>query len=172
MEYQVVFDASQKGFDWFWTLLVPAFGALLVFGIFQQRGNTTESTGFRGAMKGARLGLLVVVMFFFLCIGAVAFTTSFADYLQAQGRLRSGDLQVVEGLTSDYKPAPPNDKGVESFTVNGVPFEYSYWSVTPGYNRTSNHGGPINRDGLPVRLHYYTDTGLGDNIILKLEVGK
>jgi hypothetical protein len=172
MEYQVVFDASQKGFDWFWVVVVPALGALLVFGIFQHRGNTTETTGFRGALEGARLGLLVVVMFFFLCIGVVAFGTSFANHLQAQDRLRSGNLQVVEGLTSDFKPSPRNDKGAESFTVNGVRFEYSAAAVTPGYNWTSNHGGPINRDGLPVRVHYFTETDLGDNIILKLEVGK
>jgi hypothetical protein len=58
---------------------------------------------------------------------------------------------------------PKSGHKMESFTVNGVKFEYSDFVVTPGFNNATSHGGPI-REGLPVRISHI------DNTILKLEV--
>jgi hypothetical protein len=53
----------------------------------------------------------------------------------------------------------------EHFTVCGVPFSYSDYVVTEGFNRTSSHGGPM-REGLWVRITYVGD------IIARLEIAK
>jgi hypothetical protein len=42
---------------------------------------------------------------------------------------------------------------MEHFTVCGVPFSYSDYVVTAGFNHASSHGGPM-REGLWVRIAY------------------
>jgi hypothetical protein len=54
-----------------------------------------------------------------------------------------------------------------AFHSPGVYFAYSDYVVTPGFNNTSSHGGPM-REGLYVRIHYTGSvTGVA---IVKLEV--
>jgi hypothetical protein len=61
---------------------------------------------------------------------------------------------------------------LESFTVNGVRFEYSEYATTPGFHHTSLYGGPM-KAGLQVRIHY-TDL-FGETVhptILRLEIAR
>ena len=81
----------------------------------------------------------------------------------AVGALRSGKYQVGEGRVENFVPMPVSGHAMESFSVGGVDFSYSDYSVTAGFNKTSSHGGPI-RTGLPVGISYV------DNEILRLEV--
>ena len=53
----------------------------------------------------------------------------------------------------------------ERFTVQGVSFSYSDYTMTSAFKNTSSHGGPI-RSGLYVRVHYR-----GDSIVM-LEVDR
>jgi hypothetical protein len=53
----------------------------------------------------------------------------------------------------------------ESFSVSGVPFRYSDFQITDGFNNTSSHGGPIKSDSY-VRI-CYDPSG---NVILRLEI--
>jgi hypothetical protein len=53
----------------------------------------------------------------------------------------------------------------ESFVVGGRRFSYSDYSVTPGFNNTRSHGGPID-NGVYVRI---THRG---NTILRLEIAR
>ena len=72
---------------------------------------------------------------------------------------------VVEGRVENFRPAPAEGHRDETFTVNGVPFAYSDYSITGGFNQTQSHGGPI-REGLSVRIHYLPPS----NLIVKVEV--
>jgi hypothetical protein len=74
-----------------------------------------------------------------------------------------GHFKVVEGLVKDFDPMPSSGHKMESFRVNGVKFEYSDYVITPGFNNTTSHGGPI-VEGLPVRVSYINQT------IVKLEI--
>ena len=72
---------------------------------------------------------------------------------------------VVEGRVENFIPAPAEGHQDERFTVNGVPFAYSDYRITGGFNQTQSHGGPIH-DGLRVRIHYMPR----GNVIVKLEI--
>jgi hypothetical protein len=80
--------------------------------------------------------------------------TIYHDHQRARQQLQSGDCQVVEGTVEQFHPMPYHGHALESFTVNGVRFEYSDFDDSkPGFNNTTSHGGPI-RAGMRVRLHY------------------
>ena len=74
---------------------------------------------------------------------------------------------MVEGAVANFHPMPAAGHEDEHFTVQGVYFAYSDYSVTSGFNNTSSHGGPM-REGLYVRIHY-TRSVTGETIT-KLEV--
>ncbi len=75
---------------------------------------------------------------------------------------------TLEGLTEDFEAPQEGSNHFESFTVNGVKFRYSDYFITKGYHTTSKKGGPIDRNGLMVRIGYtHID---GENVILKLEI--
>jgi hypothetical protein len=63
----------------------------------------------------------------------------------------------------NFKPMPYAGHAEESFDVAGVPFRYSDYQVSVGFNNTASHGGPI-REGLPVRISFVGNT------ILRLEI--
>ncbi len=44
----------------------------------------------------------------------------------------NGRFEVVEGLVENFDPMPSSGHKMESFSVNGVRFEYSDFVVTPG----------------------------------------
>ena len=90
-----------------------------------------------------------------------------ATLLAYRGALASGEHHVVEGVVTDFDPTAYFGKKEESFVVDGVRFAYSDNRVTPAFNHTSSHGGPI-REGLRVRIAYLARRS--DNAILKLEI--
>jgi hypothetical protein len=93
----------------------------------------------------------------------VAFAVTFPDYYQLRKRYRDHQYSVVEGTVENFKPMPYEGHENESFTVKGVRFEYSDYAVSPGFNKTSSHGGPI-KQGIQVRISHI------GNVILRLEV--
>src|SRR5262249_332614 len=60
-------------------------------------------------------------------------------------------------------PMPYAGHSDESFTVMGIRFTYSDYHISDGFNNTSSHGGPINKD-LFVRICYDPR----DHVILRL----
>ncbi len=120
---------------------------------------------------GSRLILTLVI---FGAIGwiFVAGWGTLADYNTTWRMLADGRAQVVEGPVANFTPQPTGDHGVESFTVANVPFTYGAASLEPGFRTASTHGGPINKDGINVRIHYCADPQAGRNVILRLEIRK
>lgn len=86
-------------------------------------------------------------------------------YSRARQAYLNGDYQVVEGAVSNFHPMPYSGHQNESFSVNGVQFSYSDYVVSPCFNNTTSHGGPIG-EGLRVRIAYSGDC------ILKLEIAR
>lgn len=60
----------------------------------------------------------------------------------------------VDGVVSDYRPLPPGDHGFESFCVTKTCFHYSDIWYTGGFNHTASRNGPINRNGMHLRITY------------------
>jgi hypothetical protein len=93
----------------------------------------------------------------------VAFIWQGGDYLAARRALSSGSYATAEGRVTDFVPMPYEGHARESFVVDGQRFEYSDYKVTPGFNQTRSHGGPIS-EGVYVRIAHQ------DGIILRLEI--
>lgn len=161
MNYQVVYDASQTGMDW---LAIFIATVLLTGAIIAWRGR--YSPYFRGEPWVAGICLIFALIFSpCVIIGKVN------EYITAQTRLHSNQMEVVEGRVENFTPGL-NEKARESFTVNGVAFEYGHYESTQGFHRTTFWGGPM-KAGLQVRIHY-TDL-FGETVhptILRLEIAK
>ena len=163
MEYQAVFEFSF--FDWSEFLMVAgsASFALIGMAMFSKRKQMTE-----GRSKFAvwyTNGFVTVFTGFAIFLTLLSGFAMGRERLSLRAQYQAGEFKVVEGVVEDFVPEPYEGHQDESFTVNGVPFSYSYYNITPGFSQSASHGGPI-RTGLPVRISYI------DNLILKLEVGK
>jgi hypothetical protein len=96
---------------------------------------------------------------------AASFIATYPVHLRHNALAQANGCRVVEGPVEQFVPMPYAGHAVESFSVAGVPFEYSDYMITDGFNNTSSHGGPINGNSY-VRICY---DPLG-NAILRLEI--
>lgn len=153
-QYQVVFDLSQKSFQWWF----PAFGL-----IFVAVGCTILAIGRRNhwPLRRRFVGYFMLV---FACLwSGIAFVGMYADYRALHTAYENHDFSVVEGNVTDFRPMPYEGHKDECFSVNSQTFCYSDYDVSSGFNNSASHGGPI-RDGLAVRVSYVGNT------IVRLEV--
>ena len=171
MEYQTVYDVTQQGYNWWW-LLIPAFILAVAIAAWKARekfGPQLNLPNYAKVIGSFAFGLILLLT---LCITTLGFTVSYTGYVNAKQILQTGKAQLVEGRVENFAPQPASDNGVESFTVSSVKFQYSIATILHGFNKSSTHGGPINRDGIQVRVHYYYDQSENSNVILQLEVMK
>lgn len=96
------------------------------------------------------------------------------DYSELYRIYYEGNYSVVEGnvVVLHEQPSGGHDRG-DVIVVDGIEFEFSYFSETFGYNQTISHGGALT-DGRPVRLIYCerpAAIGVGtDNLILRVQI--
>jgi hypothetical protein len=94
-----------------------------------------------------------------------SFFATYSMYLRHKALAQEDGCRVVEGPIEHFVPMPYGGHAQESFTVSGVPFKYSDFTITDGFNNTASHGGPITSDSY-VRI-CYDPSG---NVILRLEI--
>ncbi len=100
---------------------------------------------------------------------AVISGLSIYDKWELNKAYRGGRFTVVEGRVENFVPISPGGKGTETFTVDGVRFQYSDNEITGAYNKTLSHGGEIAPDRT-VRLSYVENRRIKRNLIVKVEV--
>jgi tetratricopeptide (TPR) repeat protein len=161
-----VFDILDVGFrDWWFS----AFGLLfVVVGVFIALfPNILARLNIAYFDFQPRLGWFR--RYFFLGFGlfwtAVAFGSTFSQYQRHKSLAEEDRCRVVEGSVQNFFPMPSGGHALESFSVAGVPFSYSDFVITGGFNNTASHGGPINKDSY-VRICYDP----AGNVILRLEI--
>ncbi len=163
MDYKTVFEVTDKGLDtisWI-PLLFVAIGVGVSW--FNFKYNKSKSPKRKFAIV---FGLFISG---FACVMLLlTLPSSLADRNKTQKIFENKAYRVVEGAIEDFNPMPPSGHAVESFTVNGVYFEYSDFMSVYGFNNTASHGGPLKRNGQQVRLSYITVNGV--NRILKIEL--
>ncbi len=155
MEYSVIFDVGQSEFrNWCFVvsglILTAISGGLFVF---RRKLPASTPRFFPLAFLGFSSVLTAV---------AVVFAASASHLASA---LRDGKCEEVTGDVTNFHPMPAGGHDKESFCVGNRWFEFSDYMVSPGFNNTSSHGGPI-REGLKVRIHHR------GNDILRLEIAK
>lgn len=163
MDYKTVFEVTDKGFDMI--TLMPLLFIVIGVGIswFNIKYNKSKSP---------KRNFTIVFGFIFSGFALVMLLStvpsSLANRNKTQKIFENQEYQVVEGTIEDFHPMPHSGHDVESFTVNGVYFEYSDYMLVYGFNNTASHGGPLKRNGQQVRLSYISVNG--DNRILKIEL--
>jgi hypothetical protein len=153
IEYQTVFTVMQKSAPWWISVVTPtiisAFTVLAVIAFVK--------------VKTRRL-TIVIGYLLIAVVGLVLSPAGIGDmYAGAKEVYAKGKYSTVEGAVSNFHPMPYSGHESEVFSVNGVQFSYSDYVVSPCFNNTASHGGPV-REGLRVRIAYSGDC------ILKIEV--
>jgi hypothetical protein len=130
MGYRTVFDITQGGLQWWIPLLAFICGTL-----FSGIGWALRKCGDNDSItKGT---FFQIVGFVGLLGGLAFFASMFGEYRDAKGTLESHSYSVAEGEVSDFVPMPPGGHATESFTLNGVRFEY----VNSEWNKGYVHNG-------------------------------
>jgi hypothetical protein len=171
LPYLIVFDSSQKPFQWWW----PAIGLLLIilgivlikYGrLLPRRILVIRGRRVLSADEDSK-----IIGWCFIIFGSAVtfalFSLMYADYREYARAYKAEQYSVVEGVVADFQPAYSQGSD-ECFRVNAQRFGYSEGKPTPGFNQTASHGGPI-KPGFPVRITYLRDESLSAHI-LRLEV--
>lgn len=107
------------------------------------------------------IGELFIQGFMSVLLFVFSFSIYFAQ-LDEQKLLFADKCEVVEGTVENFHPMPYEGHTQESFTIKGVEFSYSDFTLNPGFNQTKSHGGPIDA-GMNLRIWHI------GNEILKIE---
>jgi hypothetical protein len=94
-----------------------------------------------------------------------AFAGTFLPYWKHRAMVRDNACRMVEGTVDNFVPMPATGHADESFSVADVPFAYSDYAESDGFNNAASLGGPI-RAGQYVRICYDPDS----HTILRLEI--
>jgi hypothetical protein len=161
-----VFDVLDSGFrDW----TFPAFGLIFVAAGLAIAAFPALLKVLRIPFLDFQTGFRKIFRYVFLAFAvlwtAIAFSTTLSPYLRHRTLAQQNGCRVVEGPVEHFVPMPYAGHAIESFSVSGVPFGYSDFNVTDGFNNTSSHGGPISGDSY-VRICYDPTS----NVILRLEI--
>jgi hypothetical protein len=163
--YTLVFCVADCGYKAWW---FPAMGLVFIFlGIFAIP--VLNQFSWRPWSPAALGAFQVFWVGFAIFWTILSFVMTFGDYWAARAALKDGTAQYVAGPVEHFVPMTPHKHGVESFDVQGVPFGYSDYIISAGFNHTAYLDGPMH-EGLLVHI-WYRDTGRGNgNEILKLEI--
>jgi len=160
--YQVIYDITAT------SLLIENWPILVVFfiGIFAIAKFCISLANSEESNRNDHKVFAVAFIFLWFWVGGLGLINSISQHSQCVGWVNSGDYSVITGNISEFKPMPYASHQQESFTVNGVFFDYSDYDLSKcGFNNSTSHGGPI-KEGLPVRISYR------DGRILILEIEK
>ena len=142
--YQTIFVLGLRSFPW-----SMVGGPLLFIGIsllvIKLSRSFKRKTFYFAA--GIFLGSIATIIFVVLLI------TIIPNFLKLRNAYVSGKSEVVEGVVTDFHPAPMIGPAAESFTTDGIVFSYNAVDSSPCFQNAPLHHGPI-RDGLAVRIHY------------------
>ncbi|HEX6536964.1 MAG TPA: hypothetical protein VF041_20430 [Gemmatimonadaceae bacterium] len=146
MHERVIFDVTTAGYHDWWIpcLFVGVTGALAAMMLAGRR----RSPRYAAAMPVGAIVTFAAIMLF----GAFTwFIDGYRDYRRMRSELLSGHYETVDGVITNFVPGGFGDHPLESFTVAGHDYWYSFSILTPGYHRPHWLGGPL-RDGLHVRI--------------------
>lgn len=105
-------------------------------------------------VKGFKRGFMFVWTGFAILWTLWSGISTGSEYLRSVSALKNENYLEVEGVVENFDPMPYSGHKNESFTVNGVFFEYSDFGPSAGFNNTKSHGGPID-EGKYVKIRYH-----------------
>ncbi|MGJ5038537.1 hypothetical protein ACQR13_30865 [Bradyrhizobium sp. HKCCYLRH3059] len=161
-QFVKVFDVLDAGFMASW---IPATGLLFIVltGFLAALPRGLQALGIPYLPKSNVVRYGPVVFATIWTVGAFALT--FVPYHRHHRLAASGECRMVEGPVEQFTPGPLARRSSESFTVSGVPFQYSAMDLIEGFHATAARGGPLT-PGAYVRICYDPS----DSVILRLEI--
>lgn len=166
--FEIIYDfASIDGFKKFQILLIPVGIFLFLKFILFLIENDEEENLFKDPEHQKFIVKIIQylsILLFFL------FSILFGyGYYKTNDLYHNAKFQTEEFVTN-FHPMPSGGHEDETFTVNGVKFEFSDFDISGfGYNNSKSHGGAIDANKY-VRISYIRIKN--SNQILKLEVRK
>jgi hypothetical protein len=161
-----VFDVLDSGFkDWRFSAFGLIFVAIGAFIFFAPRFIKATGISFMDFKSRTEWLFRYFFLGFAILWTVSAFLGTFTSYLRQKALVRDNKCKVVEGPVENFVPMPVTGHSDESFSVAGVRFKYSDYSVTDAFNNTASHGGPIDQNSY-VRICYDPK----GNEILRLEI--
>ena len=149
-------------------LLVPLFffASLIVFLVFVKKKREKPTS--RGARIGIKVGMIVsgIMALQMLLVTALLTVDRVCMYQATIGAYQRGEYQTVEGYVTEFGPG--RARTYETFTIDGVCFEYSDYVVQFGYHNVKSLGGVITGDGQHLKIGYTEYSWLG-NVIVYIE---
>jgi len=145
MSYTTVFEITQEPFKWWFAAYGLVFIVLGTASIF-------AGTKWPSLTRAKWLGYTFII---FASLYTVAvFYETYTAYRAAIGDYLSENYEIIEGVVGNFEPMPYAGHRDECFSVGATRFCYSDYRITPEFNQTASHGGPI-REGLPVRITHH-----------------
>ena len=168
MKMLYVYDFAARAF-WDYMLfgvqVIPYFffGAFLIWFFGKRNGigrrNGTKAKGF--------WKISVAYCSFAILFVCLSLTLGWNGFAQAKQQMDTMGAQTVEGYVENLVTV---GRGDDSFTLNGVAFEYGTYDWTYGagyYHRNAMDGGVITENGQHLRITYLPLKG--HNAILSIE---
>lgn len=154
----ILFSASIFNFRPLWVLApMLLYILLLVFSLFP-----FAQCKFQFVKSKRTLKIFLIVQCIALMGHFYAFATELLPYYAKH-------FEVVEGNVEDFM-APTNKYNKhESFSIDGVCFDYNYYDISFGYHATILDYGIINETTQNIRIFYVHNPFTDDNIIVRIE---
>ena len=114
---------------------------------------------------GYLLGGVALIM---LTIGIIRIPKTISYERELNEIIKTQNFLIVQGEIENFTHRPESGHVFESFTVQGVKFEYSDYIVINGFHQTSENNGPIRENGQQVRISYIERNN--ETLIMKLEM--
>lgn len=80
------------------------------------------------------------------------FFSDYSEYHRAERALEQREVQMVEGVVTDFVAIPPGGHSTESFRVGNASFAYGAGWGSIMFNSERNHG--FVHDGAQVRIRF------------------
>ena len=79
------------------------------------------------------------------------------EYRGLASSRRGNRFLQTEGVVENFTTTNTRQGEVDSFTINGIPFQYAWYGVNPGFNELQSRGGPL-AEGRLIKIRYYEGT--------------
>ena len=163
MNYQTVFEVTDKSFSLMCLIPLLVSAGLFFFAWYNRKC--------RLGLPGVKTDIigLCIIGGITLFVSIILILDSLINQLEINKKYTSGRYTLKEKIM-DFYPMPVEGHSDESFTLNGIHFEYSDFEPMYSFNNSASHGGPIKFEGQQVRIGFITNKG--KNIILRVDVKK
>lgn len=162
--YQTVFDITNEGFDLSFIIpLIFVIGFTLILFLTRKIRNHRNNKFWNTYAFFFNIIFLGLASFIFL----FALNSSYKKYSVIKEITKNKTYLTIEGPVKNFTKFELSENEMESFSINGVYFEYSDYYHNGGYNKTSIRGGVINSEGQWLKLHYHNKDN--ENRIIKIE---